>query len=345
LTRVLDLRGDWAARPTEAMRKAMAEAEVGDDNSGEDPTVIRLEEHSAELMGKEAGLFVPSGTMGNLVSIMALAPHGSEIIAGEQSHAVIFERGGYAALGGHPMRTVPNDRFGMMDPAAVQELIRPAGNIHFPQTGLLLLENTHNIRGGSVLDIEQTRALASVVHDAGVPVHLDGSRVFNAAASLAVPAKDLVADLDMATFCLSKGLAAPVGSMVVGTKAQIDRARQARKLLGGGMRQAGVIAAAGLVGLQQMIDRLPEDHENARKLAHALADIPGFSVDLDTVQSNLVFADVSEGVSAAEIGSTLESEGIRITVFGPQRVRFALHYEITPVDVDHVINYVRQLVR
>ena len=341
MTRILDLRGDWAARPTEAMRKAMAEAEVGDDNSGEDPTVIKLERRSAELMGKEAGLLVPSGTMGNLVSIMALAPHGSEIIAGEQSHAIIFERGGYAALGGHPMRTVPNDRFGMVDPQAVKDLIRPAGNIHFPRTGLLLLENTHNIRGGSVLNVEQTRSLADVAHEAGVPVHLDGSRVFNAAAALGIPPKDLVADLDMATFCLSKGLAAPIGSMVVGTREQIDRARQARKLLGGGMRQAGVIAAAGLVGLDEMVDRLPEDHENARKLALGLADIPGFTVDLETVQTNLVFADVDDSRSAAEIGSTLEQNGIRITVFAPQRIRFAMHYEITSADVDHILNEMR----
>ena len=344
MTRIIDLRGDWAARPTDAMRKAMAEAEVGDDNSQEDPTVIELEERSAELMGKEAGLFVPSGTMGNLVSIMALAPYGSEIIAGNQAHAVIYEVGGYAAIGGHPIRTVPNDRFGMMDPASVRDAIRPSGNIHFPRTGLLLLENTHNLRGGGVMTVEQTRSLANVAHDAGVPVHVDGSRLFNAAAALGIPAKDLVADLDMASFCLSKALAAPVGSMVVGTTEQIARARQARKLLGGGMRQAGVIAAAGIIALEQMVDRIPEDHENARKLAYGLADIPGFTVDLETVQSNLVFADISEGKTGPEIGATLEQNGIRINVFGPTRIRFALHYEITSADVDRVIDEVRQLV-
>jgi threonine aldolase len=344
LTRILDLRGDWAARPTEAMRKAMAEAEVGDDNSHEDPTVIELEERSAELMGKEAGLFVPSGTMGNLVSIMALAPYGSEIIAGEQAHSVIYEVGGYAAIGGHPIRTVPNDRFGMMDPDAVRDTIRPAGNIHFPTTALLLLENTHNLRGGTVLDVEQMRTLAAVAHDAGVPVHLDGSRIFNASAALGVPAGDLVAVVDTATFCLSKALAAPVGSMVVGTREQIARARQARKLIGGGMRQAGVIAAAGLVALEQMIDRIPEDHANARRLAHGLADIPGFTVDLETVQSNLVFADISDGKTGPEVGDALEKAGIRINVFGPQRVRFALHYEIASDNVDQVIDQARRLV-
>jgi threonine aldolase len=344
LTRILDLRGDWAAKPTEAMRKAMAEAEVGDDVTHEDPTVIELEERSAELMGKEAGIFVPSGTMGNLISIMTLAPGGTEIIAGEQSHIVIYEVGGYAVVGGHPMRTVPNDRVGMMDPDDIRQRIRPSGDNHFPDTGLLVLENSHNVRGGCVLSVEQTKQLADVAHSANVPVHLDGSRLFNAAAALGVEAKELVADLDMATFCLSKGLAAPVGSMVVGTKDQIARARRARKMLGGGMRQAGVIAAAGLVALDQMVNRLPEDHENAKKLAYALAETPGFNVDLDTVQTNLVFAEVTDGKTAPEVQRALESNGIRITAFDQQRIRFALHYEISAVDVDHVIDQVRQLV-
>jgi threonine aldolase len=325
------------------MRQAMADAEVGDDNSQEDPTVIKLEERSPELMGKEAGLFVPSGTMGNLVSIMALAPYGCEIIAGEQAHSMIYEVGGYAAIGGHPVRTVPNDRFGMMDPAAVRDVIRP-GNIHFPTTGLLLLENTHNLRGGTVLSVAQMRELSAVAHDASLPVHLDGSRIFNAAAALGVPARELVADVDTLTFCLSKALAAPVGSMVVGSREQIDRARQARKLLGGGMRQAGVIAAAGLVALDTMIDRIPDDHANAQKLAYGLADIPGFTVDLETVQSNLVFADLSDAKTGPEVGAALEQNGVRINVFGPERIRFALHYEISSADVDQVIDQVRRLV-
>jgi threonine aldolase len=242
------------------------------------------------------------------------------------------------------MRTVVNDRFGMMDPNAVKNLIRPGGDNHFPDTGLLVLENSHNVRGGTVLSVEQTKALADVAHSASVPVHLDGSRLFNAAAALGVEAKALVADLDMATFCLSKGLAAPVGSMVVGTKDQIARARRARKLLGGGMRQAGVIAAAGLVAIDQMIDRLPEDHENAKKLAYGLAETPGFDVDLETVQTNLVFAEVTNGKSAPEIQQALESNGIRITAFNERRIRFALHYEITSSDVDHVLDKVRQLI-
>lgn len=344
MSRILDMRGDWAAQPTDAMRQAMANAVVGDDVTHEDPTVIELEVRSAELLGKEAGLFVPSGTMGNLVSILALAPYGTEIIAGDQSHIMIYEAGGYAVVGGHPMRTVPNDRFGMMDPEIVKSLIRPGGNIHFPKTGLLLLENSHNVRGGCVLNVEQTRELCDVAHQAGFPVHLDGSRLFNAAAAVGVSAKELVADLDTITFCLSKGLAAPVGSMVVGTQEQMDRARAARKMLGGGMRQAGVLAAAGLVALEEMIDRLPEDHENARKLAHGLADLPGFSVDMDTVQTNLVFVDMDDDRDAGEIGAALEQNGIRTTVFDAHRFRFALHYQITSADIDRVIDSVRQLV-
>jgi threonine aldolase len=340
VTRILDLRGDWAARPTPAMRQAMANAEVGDDNSHEDPTVIELEELAAETLGKEAGLFVPSGTMGNLVSILALTPYGTEIIAGDQAHSIVYEVGGFAAIGGHPLRTVPNDRFGMLDPDDVRAAIRPSGNIHFPTTGLLLLENTHNLRGGTVLTAEQTRSLCKVAHDAGTPVHLDGSRIFNAAAALGVPAADLVADVDSATFCLSKALAAPVGSMVVGPTDFIAAARQKRKLLGGGMRQAGVIAAAGIVALREMVDRIPEDHANARSLAEGLAEISGLAVDLETVQSNLVFADLADGLNGPDLARQLEAAGIRANVFGSTRLRFALHYEITSQDVTRVLETV-----
>jgi threonine aldolase len=292
------------------------------------------------MLGKEAGLFVPSGTMGNLVSILALTPHGTEIIAGEQAHSIVYEVGGFAAIGGHPLHTVPNARFGMMDPEAVRQAIRPGGNIHFPTTGLLLLENTHNLRGGTVLSVEQMRSLTTVAHDHGIPVHLDGSRIFNAAAALGVPAAHLVADVDSTTFCLSKALAAPVGSMVVGSREFIAAARQKRKLLGGGMRQAGVIAAAGIVGLTEMVDRIPEDHANARRLAEGLAEIPGLTVDLETVQSNLVFADLDGRIDGVDLGRRLESEGVRINVFNPSRIRFALHYEINGDDVNRVLTTV-----
>ncbi|HET9014534.1 MAG TPA: GntG family PLP-dependent aldolase [Thermomicrobiaceae bacterium] len=343
MAHVIDLRGDWAAPPTEAMRRAMAAAEVGDDNSREDPTVNRLEERSAELLGKEAGLFVPSGTMGNLVSVLALAEHGTEVIVGDRAHTFVYEVGGAAAVGGHPFRTLPNDRFGMLDPSAVAAAIRPA-NIHFPTTGLLLLENTHNLCGGTVLTPEQIAELAEVAHRHGVPVHLDGSRIFNAAAALGLPPSQLAAPVDTATFCLSKGLAAPVGSIVVGGRDAIARARQKRKLLGGGMRQAGVIAAAGIVGLEQMVDRLPEDHANARRLAEGLAELPHLTVDLETVQTNIVFFDVAPPLDGAALAAGLQAEGIRLTAFGPRTLRFVTHYAVTATDVERVLAVTRRLV-
>lgn len=344
MTGVIDLRGDWAAPPTPAMRRAMAEAEVGDDNSHEDPTVIRLEEMSAELLGKEAAIFVPSGTMGNLVSVLSLAEHGSEVIAGDRAHTVVYERGGIAVVGGHPIRTVPNSRFGMLDPLQVGSAIRPE-NIHFPKTGLLLLENTHNLCGGTVLIPAEMRELSTIAHSHGFPVHLDGSRVFNAAAALGVPVSELVSEVDTVTFCLSKGLAAPVGSMVGGTAETIARARQMRKLLGGGMRQAGVIAAAGVVALEQMIDRLPEDHARARRLAEGIDELPYMSVDLETVQTNIVFFDVKHPVTAEQVTTRLREAGIRLTAFGGPTLRFVTHYAISDVDVERVLLTMRDVPR
>lgn len=339
---IIDLRGDWATPPTPAMRRAMAEAEVGDDNSHEDPTVIRLEELSAARMGKEAALFVPSGTMGNLVSVLALAEYGTEIILGDKSHAYLSEAGGAAVIGGHPFRPVPNDRFGMLDPKAVEEAINPL-DIHCARTGLLMLENTHNLCGGTVLTPQQTAELCAVAHRHGIPVHLDGSRIFNAAAALGIPAADLAADVDTVTFCLSKGLAAPVGSVVCGPADVIERARQKRKLLGGAMRQAGVIAAAGIVALEQMVDRLPEDHANARRLAEGLAEYPAVEIDLETVQTNLVFFDVRPPLTAEGVAGRFEQEGIRCSVFGLRRLRFATHYAVSRADVDRVLAVARRI--
>ncbi len=339
---VIDLRGDWAAPPTDAMRRAMAAAEVGDDNSHEDPTVIRLEELSAGILGKEAAIFVPSGTMGNLVSVLSLAEHGTEIIAGDQAHTIIYERGGIAAVGGHPIRTVPNGRFGMMDPVQVAAAVRPE-NIHFPRTGLLLLENTHNLCGGTVLLPGQMRELADIAHAHGFPVHLDGSRIFNAAAALNVPVSELVKDVDTVTFCLSKGLAAPVGSIIAGTTETIALARQKRKLLGGAMRQAGVIAAAGVVALEQMVVRLAEDHVRARRLAEGLDELPFISVDLETVQTNIVFFDVKGPASGEQVFELLRQAGVRLTAFGGPTLRFVTHYAISDEDVDRVLLIMRNL--
>jgi threonine aldolase len=324
------------------MRQAMAEAEVGDDNSHEDPTVIQLEEISASVLGKEAAIFVPSGTMGNLVSVLSLAEHGSEVIAGDRAHTIVYERGGIAAIGGHPIRTIPNDRFGMLDPLQVAAAVRPA-NIHFPRTGLLLLENTHNLCGGTVLLPGQMRELAEIAHSHGFPVHLDGSRIFNAAAALNLPIAELVKDVDTVTFCLSKGLAAPVGSIVAGTSETIAIAREKRKLLGGGMRQAGVIAAAGVVALEQMVGRLPEDHARARRLAEGIAELPFISVDLETVQSNIVFFDVKPPMTGEQVAERLRESGVRLTAFGGPTLRFVTHYDISDDDVDRVLLIMQSL--
>ncbi|MFW6075589.1 MAG: GntG family PLP-dependent aldolase [Chloroflexota bacterium] len=339
---IIDLRGDWAAPPTDEMRSAMAAAEVGDDNSGEDPTVRELEEMAAGMFGREAGLFVPSGTMGNLVSVLALTCHGDEIIVGDAAHTFVYEVGGAAVIGGHPFRTVANDRFGMMSPVEVRAAIRPE-NIHFPRTGLLLLENTHNLRGGAVLTQDQMASLVDIVHEHDIPVHLDGSRIFNAAAFLNQPVDDLTADVDTLTFCLSKALAAPVGSLVVGDRETMRAARQARKLLGGGMRQAGVIAAAGIVALEQMVERLPEDHEVASRLAESLAEMPGLRVDVEATQTNLVFVDTTGPVGAGEICARLESEGIRVNQFTESRFRLATHYCVDVADAERVIDVMQDI--
>lgn len=339
---IIDLRGDWAAPPTAAMRQAMAEAEVGDDNSHEDPTVLRLEELSAEMLGKEDAIFVPSGTMGNLVSVLSLAEHGSEVIAGDRAHTIVYERGGIAAIGGHPIRTLTNGRFGTLDPLEVAAAVRPP-NIHFPRTGLLLLENTHNLCGGAVLLPGQVRELAEIAHMNGFPVHLDGSRVFNAAAALGVPVSELVKDVDTVTFCLSKGLAAPVGSMIAGTSQTVAIAREKRKLLGGGMRQAGVIAAAGLVALEQMVERLPEDHARARRIAEGIAELPYISIDLDTVQTNIVFFDVRPPFQGEKVAERLRESGVRLTAFGGPTLRFVTHYDISDTDVERVLLIMRSI--
>ena len=343
-TGVLDLRGDWAALPTPAMRRAMAEAELGNDMDGEDPTVNRLQERVAELLGKEAALFVASGTMGNLVAILAQAPWGSELILGDRSHIYEAEQGGASTLGGHPARILPTDRWGGLDPAEIAAAVRD-DDIHYPRTGLLCLENTHNSCGGVALSVQRTREMADVAHAAGTPVHLDGSRLWHAAVALDVPCAALAAPVDTVQVCFSKGLAAPVGSVVAGPRAAIDRAHRARKMVGGAMRQAGVIAVAGLVALDEILPRLDEDHRRARRLAEGLAELPGVEVDLDTVQTNLVYAGLTGEVDAARLDAVLAAEGIRISPFTPTMVRFAIHYQIDDAAIDRVLAATRATVR
>src|SRR5262245_6673454 len=278
-----DLRSDPVTQPSPAMRQAMADARVGDDVFEDDPTVQALEAAAADLLGKEAGLFVASGTMGNLVSLVAHVPRGGEIIADARSHTVIDEQAGHAVVVGASVRQLRSRSDGTMDPGEVREAFR-VDDIHEPVTSLVMLENTHAHSMGQPLDAAYTATIAAIAHERRVPLHIDGARLFNAAVALGVPARELVAPADSVTFCLSKGLACPVGSVVVGSREFIGRARRARKLVGGGMRQVGVLAAAGLVALRHgpdgMIDRLAEDHEHARVLAEGLASVPGIS-DLD----------------------------------------------------------------
>ncbi|MFO7601803.1 MAG: low-specificity L-threonine aldolase, partial [Candidatus Desulfacyla sp.] len=282
--RIIDLRSDTITRPTPAMRRAMAEAEVGDDVFGEDPTVNRLEEMAAQRLGKEASLFVVSGTMGNLVCLLTHCDRGHEVLLGDRSHTFYYEQGGSAALGGVHPRTLPNEPDGTLDLGHIEGAIRP-DNIHFPRTRLIVLENTHNRCSGSPLTPEYMRAVGEIARRHDLKIHVDGARIFNAAVALGVDASDLVSEADSVTFCLSKGLAAPVGSVVCGSRDFIREARRARKVVGGGMRQAGVIAAAGIVALTEMVDRLSEDHENARRLAEGLVDAGGLSVDPGSVRT------------------------------------------------------------
>lgn len=337
--RIIDLRSDTVTLPTPEMRRAMAEAEVGDDLFGEDPTVNRLERMAAERMGKEAAVFVASGTMGNLVSLLAWCRRGDEAIVGSEAHVLHYEVAGAAGLGGIQLRPVRNDDRGMMDPGEIEATIR-GENIHFPRTALVCIENTHNRCGGAALTPEDTAAIADVAHRHGIPVHLDGARIFNAAVALGVPVTDLTKDVDSVSFCLSKGLSAPVGSLVCGSADFVARARKMRKMVGGGMRQAGVIAAAGIVALEAMVDRLAEDHENARLLAEGLASIPGIVIDPTKVQTNIVIFEVAS-TNWADFARRLRERGVLTTAIGYGRLRMNTHYGITRADIEEALERIR----
>ena len=335
--RVIDFRSDTVTHPTPEMRRAMAEAELGDDVHRDDPTAIRLEEMAADRLGKEAAMFVASGTMGNLVSVLAHAQRGDEIILGDKAHIFRSEAGGASALGGVAYHTLPNDSRGMLDPDDVRAAIRPP-NVHFARTAVVALENTHNACGGAVLSPEDTKLIADVAHSHDVPLHIDGARIFNASVYLETPVAELAKDADSISFCLSKGLSCPIGSVICGSNEFIDRARFWRKMVGGGMRQLGIIAAAGIVALESMVERLAEDHANARKLAQGLAKIPGVSIDPDALPTNLVFFEVTQG-DPGKLSRKLNEHGIKGG--SPQRRwRFVSHYGITSDDIDHALDII-----
>ncbi len=334
----IDLRSDTVTKPTPEMREAMAKAEVGDDVFGDDPTVNRLQQMAAERMGKEAGLFVPSGTMGNLVALLSHCQRGDEVIIGQRNHSFLYEAGGMSVLGGISSYQLKNQPDGSLLPEDVEAAIRP-DDPHDPITRLVCLENTHNRCGGTVQTPEYTRQISKLAHDNGLKVHLDGARIFNAAAALGVPARELVEPVDSVTFCLSKGLSAPVGSVLCGDQEFIRKARRARKLLGGGMRQAGVMAAAGIVALEKMVDRLAEDHVRARNLAEGLLQNDCIVLDPGTPATNMVFFDLAPHakLSAPEICDRLEPEGILVSPSGERRFRLVTHCWIDDAAVDKAV--------
>jgi threonine aldolase len=333
---VIDLRSDTVTQPTPRMMEAIFRAELGDDVYGEDPTVNRLQRLAAEKLGKEAALFVASGTMGNLVAVLTHCNRGDEMLVGDQAHVFYYEVGGSAALGGVHVRTVPNGR-GIPSPEDVEAAIR-GEDLHFPRTKLVCLENTHNRCGGVAVSAEETNAVAAVAHRYGVKIHLDGARLFNAAVALGVAPSQLAEQCDSVDVCLSKGLSAPVGSILAGSGDFIANARKYRKMVGGGMRQVGILAGAGIVALTEMVDRLAEDHTNARVLAEAIASMEGTQVDLAAVQTNIVVVCIERpDMTAAQFIARMAELGVKITPFGGNKVRLVTHYGIEREQVERTI--------
>ncbi len=331
---MIELRSDTFTLPTPEMLQAIVTAPLGDDVWGEDPTVMALEEESARLMGKDAALLVASGTMGNLVGLLSHTSRGDEVIVGDKSHIFSSEVAGSAVAGGIQLRPLPNSPQGAFEHKTLRNAIRPV-DVHYPRTALICLENSHNQCGGAVLDVAEINEVATIARAAGARLHVDGARIFNASVALAVPVAQLVASADSVTFCLSKGLSAPIGSVLCGSNEYIARARKYRKMLGGGMRQAGIIAAAGIVALNTMVDRLAEDHSNARRLGEKLATLPGVSVDLGRLKTNIVVADVSEtGRTTADVVTAMLGRGVKMAANGPSTVRLVTHRNVTAEQID-----------
>ncbi|GAB4415946.1 MAG: low-specificity L-threonine aldolase [Anaerolineales bacterium] len=335
----IDVRSDTVTQPTSEMREAMAKAEVGDDVYGEDKTVNRLQELAAALTGHEAALFVASGTMGNLAGILAHCGRGDEVILGKSAHTFLYEAGGISVLGGVHSCQLPNQPDGSLALDEIEAAIR-WDDPHEPVTRLIALENTHNRCGGTFQSVAYTRQVAEFAHARGLKVHLDGARVFNAAAALGVEVRELTAPLDSVTFCLSKGLAAPVGSMLCGSKEFIKKAHRIRKMLGGGMRQAGVLAAAGIVALEKMVPRLGEDHARAQKLAEGLRKNRNLVLDEGTPATNMIFMNLADDVamSAEEVVKKLKEKGVLVGVAGARRFRLVTHYQVDDQAVERVID-------
>ncbi len=342
---MIDLRSDTVTKPTSAMRRAMAEAEVGDDVYGEDPTVNRLQERAAEIFGKEAAIFVPTGSMGNQIAVKLHTRPGQEVVIEERGHIYNFEMAAMSAVSGTIARPVRSrDGSGILTWDEIESALHVGGAYYVAPTGLLALENSHNLAGGTLLTRERTEEIAERAHERGLPVHLDGARIFNAAAALGQSVAELTAPVDSVMFCLSKALGAPVGSMLLGSRAFIEEARAWRKLLGGGMRQAGVLAAAGLVALEETPQKLHEDHANARRLAEGLAEIPGIGIDPEKVSTNIVIFDVTgTGMTADEICARLQQKGVLASGFG-QSIRMVTHYDVAREQIDLALKGMKEVV-
>jgi threonine aldolase len=340
---MIDLRSDTVTKPTPEMRRAMAEAEVGDDQYREDPTVQRLEEAAAEKLGMEAALFMPSGTMANQVAIKIHTEPGQEVITEERGHIYNFEMAAMSGLCGVLPRILSAED-GILEVDAIRKAVRPKVYSR-PQTGLITLENSHNHRGGNVYPLERSREIQAFAREAGIPVHLDGARIFNAATALGRAAKDLARGHDSVMFCLSKGLCAPVGSMLCGSEELIRRALSVRKFFGGALRQAGVLAAAGLVGLEKMVGRLADDHDNARVLAERLSEINGISIDPTKVITNILFIEVTrQGMTAPQLSADLKERGVLANAVDESRVRMLTHHDVSREDCLAAADIIRQVV-
>jgi threonine aldolase len=340
----IDLRSDTVTKPTDEMREAMARAEVGDDVYGEDPTARRLQERAAEMLGKEAALFVPSGSMGNQIAVRLHTQPGQEVIVEERSHMFNMEMAGMAVISGalaHPI-SCPD---GMMDWDSIEAAIRPHSS-YFAQTGLVAVENTQNLAGGTVMSFERMQEIADRAHEKGLPVHLDGARIYNGAIVLKRDVGEIASLFDSVMFCLSKGLGAPVGSMIVGSRQFIDRAVPVRRMLGGGMRQVGVLAAAGLVALDKMTARLEEDHANARLLAKGLAEIQGVKIDPERVQTNILVFDLAgTGKTTAQFSTKLKQSGVLANGLNAREMRMVTHKDVSRGDCEVALGAIREALR
>ena len=339
---VIDLRSDTVTQPTPEMRRAIAGAEVGDDVFGDDPTVNALQEKVADLLGKEAALFVPSGSMANQCAIRSHTSSGDEIICHFDSHTYNYESAAPAALSGCSMRFVSGDR-GIFDGAAVQQAIRPEDH-HFPPSRLVIVENTQNRGGGSVWPIEKVREVSTVAHDNGLRLHLDGARLWNASVAGGVAMRRYAQCADSVSVCFSKGLGAPVGSALAGSREFIDRAHRFRKMFGGGMRQAGMLAAAAIYAMDHNFERLADDHSNAKRLAEAFAELSGVSVDPGAVETNILYADIAPSIgNADEFCRRLREDGVWVLPVGPQRIRAVTHLDVTSRQIDRAIQIARSI--